>query len=75
MRDGSMIANTADPNGPGVTIGALEPARPQRRRGVQRAPTKKRVTLRLDPEVVDKFRATGRGWQARINDALRAAKV
>ncbi len=78
MSDGSMIANTADPNGPYVTIGALEPARPQRRerlRGVQRAPTKKQVTLRLDPEVIDKFRATGRGWQARINDTLRAAKV
>ena len=78
MSDGSIIANKADPNGPDVTVGALEPARPQRRerlRGVQRAPTKKQVTLRLDPEVIDKFRATGRGWQARMNDALRAAKV
>jgi uncharacterized protein (DUF4415 family) len=44
-------------------------------RGPQRAPTKKQVTLRLDPEVIDKFRATGRGWQARMNDALKAAKV
>jgi uncharacterized protein (DUF4415 family) len=30
------------------------------------------VTLWLDVEVVDKFRATGDGWQARINDVLRA---
>jgi uncharacterized protein (DUF4415 family) len=44
-------------------------------RGPQHAPTKKQVTLRLDPEVIDKFRATGRGWQARMNDALKAAKV
>ncbi len=81
MSNGSMIEIKADPNDPDdrdVTVGALEPARTQRRerlRGVQRAPTKKQVTLRLDPEVIDKFRATGRGWQARINDALKAAKV
>src|SRR5947209_8368275 len=30
---------------------------------------KRQVTLRLDPDVVDRFRATGRGWQSRINAA------
>jgi uncharacterized protein (DUF4415 family) len=44
-------------------------------RGPQRAPTKQQVTLRLDPDVLAKFRATGPGWQARINAALRAAQV
>ncbi len=44
-------------------------------RGPQRAPTKKQVTLRLDQDVIAKFRATGPGWQARINAALRAAQV
>ena len=29
------------------------------------------VNLRLDPEVVAKFKAAGPGWQARINEALR----
>lgn len=33
------------------------------------------VSLRLEPEVVKKFRATGPGWQARMNDVLKAAKV
>jgi uncharacterized protein (DUF4415 family) len=33
------------------------------------------VTMRLDPDVVAKFKATGAGWQSRINDALKAAKV
>lgn len=33
--------------------------------------TKTQVTLRLDVEVVEKFRATGDGWQTRINDALK----
>lgn len=32
---------------------------------------KKQVSLRLDPDVIEKFRATGKGWQSRINTALR----
>src|ERR1700722_15877914 len=31
---------------------------------------KEHVTLRLDPRVVDMFKAQGPGWQARINAAL-----
>ena len=29
------------------------------------------VSLRLDPDVLAAFKATGTGWQTRINDALR----
>lgn len=29
------------------------------------------VSLRLDPDIIAAFRATGPGWQARINEALR----
>ncbi len=36
-------------------------------------PSKQRITLRLDPEVIDAFKATGAGWQGRMNDALAAA--
>ena len=32
---------------------------------------KEQVTLRLDAEVLEQFRASGNGWQTRINDALR----
>ncbi len=46
-------------------------ARWRKWRGQQKAPVKKLVSLRLDPDVVDHFRATGPGWQGRINDALR----
>ena len=31
------------------------------------------VSLRLDPEVLEHFRAGGQGWQTRINETLRAA--
>jgi uncharacterized protein (DUF4415 family) len=32
---------------------------------------KRQVTLRLDPDVVEGLRATGPGWQGRVNEALR----
>ena len=32
---------------------------------------KESISLRLDPDVLAFFRATGPGWQTRINDALR----
>ena len=32
------------------------------------------VSIRLDAEVLRKWKATGPGWQSRINEALRAAK-
>jgi uncharacterized protein (DUF4415 family) len=40
-------------------------------RGLQKSPTKERITIRLSPEVVEHFRATGSGWQARINEVLQ----
>ena len=43
------------------------------KRGPQKAPTKKLVSLRLSPEVIDHFRAGGPGWQTRIDGALREA--
>jgi uncharacterized protein (DUF4415 family) len=33
------------------------------------------VTLRLDRDVVDRFKATGQGWQTRINAVLKKSKV
>jgi len=44
-----------------------------RRRGTQHAPTKQPTTIRLDADVMDAFRHTGRGWQTRINAVLREA--
>lgn len=35
--------------------------------------TKVSTTLRLDPDILAAFRATGPGWQGRINDTLRRA--
>ncbi len=35
------------------------------------AVTKERITIRLSPDVVQTFRATGDGWQTRLDAALR----
>ncbi len=48
------------------------------RRGRGRPPAADRkhlVSLRLDRDVIEKFRATGPGWQTRINEVLRLAKL
>ena len=51
---------------------ASERARLLRVRGPQKAPTKERITIRLSRDVVSRFRASGAGWQVRVDDALRA---
>jgi uncharacterized protein (DUF4415 family) len=53
--------------------GYLGPNGVVRGRPPLRGRPKRQVTLRLDPDVIDRFRATGAGWQSRINDALRKA--
>jgi uncharacterized protein (DUF4415 family) len=40
-------------------------------RGAQKAPTKDRITIRLSRDVVERFRATGDGWQTRVDAALQ----
>lgn len=40
-------------------------------RGKQQSPTKVSTTVRFDREVLDAFRATGHGWQKRMNDVLK----
>ena len=42
-----------------------------RHRGTQKAPTKIALSLRLSPELVTHFKATGRGWQTRIDETLK----
>ena len=49
---------------------AAEMLRPKRGRPASANP-KEHVNLRLDPDVVAAFRATGRGWQTRLNTALK----
>lgn len=40
-------------------------------RAPRKAPTKVATTIRLSSEVSEAFRATGPGWQIRIDNALK----
>ena len=81
-----MIAS--DPDAPEATDAQLDQAKPfdeafpaladtMRRnmagRPQSKTPKKVAVSLRLDPEVIDRFKASGPGWQTRMNNALREA--
>lgn len=43
----------------------------RRTRGKNKAPTKEQVVIRYDADILNAFRATGKGWQTRMNDALK----
>ncbi|MHB0952857.1 MAG: BrnA antitoxin family protein [Allorhizobium sp.] len=34
---------------------------------------KRAISIRLDAEVIERFKASGEGWQSRMNEALRKA--
>ena len=50
---------------------AVLPKRKPGQRGAQKRPTKEPVTIRYSRDVLEYFRTTGPGWQARIDDALK----
>jgi uncharacterized protein (DUF4415 family) len=39
--------------------------------GSTKTGSKQAVTVRYSPDVLEAFRSTGAGWQARMNDALK----
>ena len=55
-----------------VRLNALPASLQTKLRGRPKAViTKERITIRLSPDVVGAFRATGQGWQTRVDAALR----
>ena len=46
-------------------------AEQRRTRGPGQKPKKVLLSVRYSPEVVEYFRATGEGWQARMDEALK----
>lgn len=76
----------ADPDNPEWTEEMFAQARPaaevlgpqmvcalKRARGLQKAPVKEVINIRLDADVVAALRASGPGWQGRVNAILRKA--
>ena len=56
---------------PAIYAGLAALRRRPGERGPQKAPVKERISIRLSRDVADFFRATGEGWQTRIDEALR----
>lgn len=52
--------------GVGATILAV-----RRTRGLGKKPSKQQVAIRLDPDIIEAFKAGGPGWQTRMNAALK----
>lgn len=65
-------AAQADPDALPMTEAEWAEAKPKARRGRRLAAvTKERITIRLSRDVVDSFRASGEGWQTRVDSALK----
>lgn len=65
-------AAMSDPDAMPYTDEEWEKAKPLVRIGRPKAKiTKERITIRLSRDVVMQFRATGAGWQTRMDAALR----
>ena len=66
-------AAMSDPDAVPFTDSEWEQVKPLVRRGRPLGSGRKaQVTLRLDVDVLEKFRESGDGWQTRINDALKS---
>jgi uncharacterized protein (DUF4415 family) len=76
----------SDPDAAEATDAALAQAKsfaeafPDLMEGIRRgrgrpaiANPRKQISLRLDGDVIEKFKSTGKGWQSRVNEALRKA--
>lgn len=62
-----------DPDARPLTAAQWHEAKPRARVGRPRkAAPKVSVKLRLDPDLLEALRATGDGWQTRVNESLRA---
>lgn len=65
-------AAISDPDAVPLTDAEWAAVKPTVRRGRPPAEsTKERITIRLSQDVVQAFRATGDGWQTRIDAALK----
>ena len=75
----ARIAHTAadspyDPNDAAAVVAYWQQATIKRGRGRPAAHVKRpTLNMRVDADVLEAFKATGQGWQTRINAALREA--
>ena len=69
--DATLFRPAAEVLDPQLMAGLLAMNRRAGVRGPQKLPTKQVTTIRLSPEVITAFKATGAGWQTRVDNALK----
>lgn len=65
------VGIAADPDTYELTDAEFKQLRPLKAGRPKSDVTKERITIRLSPEVLAAFKATGKGWQPRIDDVLK----
>ena len=61
----------ADADNQPLTAEQLAQFKPRNKGGRPAGSNKEQVSIRLDTDVLEAFRATGSGWQTKINDVLK----
>ena len=57
---------------PDVLAGLATLKKQRGERGPQKSPTKVPTTIRFDADVLAALKASGKGWQTRVNEAVKA---
>ena len=70
--DSAHWENSGPPR-PAIEVDPELVAHSLRTRGKQKSPTKVAISIRLDADVVRHLKASGAGWQTRLNSFLREA--
>ena len=64
-------AALADPDNKPLTDSEMAQFRATPGRPKSKTPTKVATTIRFDADVLEALKASGRGWQTRVNEAVR----
>lgn len=54
-----------------MSFSELQTEMKRRHRGPQKKPVKVSTTIRFDEDIIIALRTTGKGWQTRLNNAVR----
>ena len=56
---------------PALYAGLVAMNKKQGERGAQKSPLKVPTTIRFDADLLEALKASGKGWQTRVNEAMR----
>lgn len=69
--DANLFRPASEVFPPDLDAGLVALNQQHKGRGAQKTPTKVSTTIRLDADILAAFKASGKGWQTRVNDAIR----